>query len=206
MISRQIANAHTIFNVLMTMIWLPLIPLMVKWVHLVIKGDDDKSIHVFRDDKIFSQPSAALVMVSQEIAVCKGQLIDGLTRLSGWLTSKAHNKTEEKRTSEILDENRHRLHEMTSGISQMFSLGSLDKKQASLASDYLSIADNMERMNERCIEIMNDLLDIRQENRSLSSDAAKELQTCLEAVRTLYQAVMDMLKDPKHGEIHQIAD
>lgn len=39
-ISRQIANAHTCFNVVMTLIWLPLIPAMVKWVKFVIRGDD----------------------------------------------------------------------------------------------------------------------------------------------------------------------
>ena len=38
-ISRQIANAHTLFNVTVTLIWLPLIPLMVRWVSWLIKGD-----------------------------------------------------------------------------------------------------------------------------------------------------------------------
>lgn len=36
-ISRQIANAHTMFNVVMTLIWLPLIPLMVKIVKYIVK-------------------------------------------------------------------------------------------------------------------------------------------------------------------------
>ncbi len=35
-IARQIANAHTCFNVIMTLIWLPLVPLMVKLVMLVL--------------------------------------------------------------------------------------------------------------------------------------------------------------------------
>lgn len=35
-IARQIANAHTCFNVIMTLIWLPLVPLMVKLVMLIL--------------------------------------------------------------------------------------------------------------------------------------------------------------------------
>ena len=35
-IARQIANAHTCFNVAMTLIWLPLVPVMVKLVTLAL--------------------------------------------------------------------------------------------------------------------------------------------------------------------------
>jgi len=35
-IARQIANAHTCFNVVMTLIWLPFVPLMVKLVMLIL--------------------------------------------------------------------------------------------------------------------------------------------------------------------------
>ena len=31
-IARQIANAHTLFNVVCTLVWLPLTPLMVRFV------------------------------------------------------------------------------------------------------------------------------------------------------------------------------
>ena len=35
-ISRQIANAHTSFNLINTLLWLPLIPLMVKIVCFIV--------------------------------------------------------------------------------------------------------------------------------------------------------------------------
>ena len=44
-ISRQIANAHTTFNIVCTLIWLPLIPLMVKIVTTIIRGTEKQ-----RDD------------------------------------------------------------------------------------------------------------------------------------------------------------
>lgn len=45
-ISRQIANAHTCFNITMTLIWTPLIFLMVKIVTTLIKGRRQKSVHL----------------------------------------------------------------------------------------------------------------------------------------------------------------
>lgn len=70
-ISRQIANAHTTFNVVCTLIWLPLIPLMVKIVKFLVRGED-KNIFAeskprFLDEKLISQPVAAMYLVSEEI-------------------------------------------------------------------------------------------------------------------------------------------
>lgn len=55
----------------MTLIWLPLIPLMVKWVKFVIRGDDKNETAVgkplYLDEKIISQPVPALYLVSEEV-------------------------------------------------------------------------------------------------------------------------------------------
>ena len=63
-ISRQIANAHTLFNIIMTLIWVCLINVMVKIVMTLIPDgkavDMDPAKPVFLDDKIISQPAAAL--------------------------------------------------------------------------------------------------------------------------------------------------
>ena len=71
-ISRQIANIHTFFNlVIMTLIWVCLINVMVKIVMTLIPDgkavDMDPAKPVFLDDKIISQPAAALQLVAKEI-------------------------------------------------------------------------------------------------------------------------------------------
>ena len=69
-ISRQIANAHTTFNIVCTFIWLPLIPLMVKIVTTIIRGTekqrDDGPASVL-EDGVIAQPAAALYLVSEEL-------------------------------------------------------------------------------------------------------------------------------------------
>lgn len=70
MISRQIANAHTLFNITMTLIWVCLIKFMVKIVMTLIPDgkavDMDPAKPVFLDDKIMSA-GAALQLVAKEI-------------------------------------------------------------------------------------------------------------------------------------------
>lgn len=71
-ISRQIANAHMSFNIINTLIWLPLLPVMVKIVMFIVRDDkkavvsDDKT-KSFLDRNVIGQPVAAMYLVSQEI-------------------------------------------------------------------------------------------------------------------------------------------
>ena len=70
-ISRQIANAHTGFNLTMTLIWIPLIPVMVK---IVMKLVPEKTSvteiamgqPMYLDTKHISQPEAAMQLVAKE--------------------------------------------------------------------------------------------------------------------------------------------
>ena len=70
-ISRQIANAHTTFNIVCTLVWLPLIPLMAKIVTTIIRGDDNVQKTAFEpkylDMKVVEHPVAARVLVSKEL-------------------------------------------------------------------------------------------------------------------------------------------
>ena len=70
-ISRQIANAHTCFNIALTILWTGLIGLMVKIVTTIIKGEDEISALAmseprFLDKKMQRQPMAALELASNE--------------------------------------------------------------------------------------------------------------------------------------------
>lgn len=84
-IARQIANAHTIFNVTMTLIWLPLIWLMVKIVTKLVpdttKIQNLPEDPVYLDFKMVGQPAAALEMVAREILRCGAMAGDVIGRL-----------------------------------------------------------------------------------------------------------------------------
>ena len=71
-IARQIANAHTGFNLTMTLLWIPLIWLMVKIVMKLVPDQKGKmqlipSAPKYLDDKLVGQPAAALQLVAKEV-------------------------------------------------------------------------------------------------------------------------------------------
>ena len=84
-ISRQIANAHTFFNVAMTLFWIPLIWLMVKIVmKLIPDGASEKtkdSVPMYLDPKLVSQPVAALQLIYKEFDRVLGLVSHNMERL-----------------------------------------------------------------------------------------------------------------------------
>lgn len=72
-ISRQIANAHTIFNVAMTIIWIPLLKVMEKIVTNLVK--DEKKEKILQLDNIenllnyrlLNEPEAALLLLQSKV-------------------------------------------------------------------------------------------------------------------------------------------
>lgn len=66
---RQIANAHTIFNVTNTIVQLPFAPLLVKFVTKILPGkaEEDPTKLVYLDERILETPSVAVVQIIKEI-------------------------------------------------------------------------------------------------------------------------------------------
>ena len=75
MIARQIANAHTIFNLTMTVIWMFLITKVMVPIVMKIVPDgkhriEDPMEPKYLDNKLIGQPSAALQLVAKEMLHC----------------------------------------------------------------------------------------------------------------------------------------
>ncbi|MBO5606379.1 MAG: Na/Pi cotransporter family protein [Treponema sp.] len=72
-ISRQIANAHTIFNVAMTIIWIPLLKVMVKIVNRLVKNDGQKnplpvdSMENLLNYRLLNEPESALLLIQSKV-------------------------------------------------------------------------------------------------------------------------------------------
>ena len=73
-ISRQIANAHTGFNLCMTIVWTLLLGVMVKLVMKLIPSGKSKALNpaepLYLDYNITNQPAAALQLVAKEVLHC----------------------------------------------------------------------------------------------------------------------------------------
>lgn len=195
-ISRQIANAHTTFNVVCTIVWLPLIPLMVKIVTLIVPGEDANEVShskpMFLDEGALGQPVAAMVLVSKEIDRCAAFTTQLIKRAQHELTGMG-----EKNPADFddLQKSVKQLGAAISGyLARMMAGGGLTEEQSEQAAGLLYVANSIDRIADRCIEVTADARGIRGEGKGLSEDAAAELNDCFAITEQMFSAAMDAVR------------
>lgn len=195
-ISRQIANAHTLFNITMTIIWTPLIWLMVKIVMRIIpegkKPLTDPAEPLFLDEKLVNQPAAALHLVAKEILHCSemvGELLQAITKAI---------KKDEKELFDTLMEKAamvHRLDErITEYLADMFSSGVLTEEQATQTAGIMYVLSDVDRMGLLCKDLTGALKEKSQNKDKYSKDAMKDLEKSIGTISEMYEETMDVMK------------
>lgn len=197
-ISRQIANAHMSFNIINTLIWLPLLPVMVKIVMFIVRDDKEVSIEDYKeksflDKNVISQPIAAMYLVSQEIRRAGRLVSEMIGNMKATVMnndSKALAKLEKnaKLVTEI-DEN------TVSYISGMFSNGSLTEEQSSTTAGLLYVLNDIARVSKRC-EDASPVIRAKLEGKyKFSKDAVEELGKVIDNVEIMYRTSIVSLEN-----------
>ena len=197
-ISRQIANAHMSFNIINTLIWLPLLPVMVKIVMFIVRDDKEVSIEDYKeksflDKNVISQPIAAMYLVSQEIRRAGrlvAEMIGNMKTIVLNNDSKALAELEKnaKLVTEI-DEN------TVSYISGMFSNGSLTEEQSSTTAGLLYVLNDIARVSKRC-EDASPVIRAKLEGKyKFSKDAVEELGKVIDNVEIMYRTSIVSLEN-----------
>lgn len=195
-ISRQIANAHTTFNVACTLIWLPLIPVMVKIVKFIIRGEDKKNsegfVAKYLDDKAMSQPAAAIYMAAKEISrlsVHAGKMIEAMK-----------NAIEKRNITDIRDkyvDEHDKVKELqdiiVDFITKLISSGNLTEKQAEQAAGLMVVSNNIERIADRCDEVDGLYKKILDNGQLLSDAAITDLTACMDMTEKLFSESMNAI-------------
>lgn len=207
-ISRQIANAHTTFNIVCTLIWLPLVPFMVKIVMTIIRGKDKSENELdqtqFLDDKVLSQPIAAMYLVSQELMRCADYTSVMLSQAQETLVGSEPTAANRAfcEMQESLDK---LLGKVTSYIMRMLSGGNLTEVQSEQVAGILSVANNMQRITERCGDIAQVTTGMVSEGKTLSADASEEMQLCFELLHSLFDKSVTAVRDGNEDVVMQVA-
>lgn len=190
-ISRQIANAHTGFNLVMTLIWIPLIPLMVKIVMKLVPDGKGKETEVevaenpkYLDNKLIAQPAAALQLVAKEVMYC-AKLVD---EMIGKLQS--GNGKIDKENAGIVEKKAKILQKLYASINDYFAAlysgGVLTEEQASQSAGMQSILCDIDRIGQLTREIMETVAKQNKGKHKYSKEALKELKKAMEQIQTIY--------------------
>lgn len=195
-IARQIANAHTIFNITMTLIWLPLIWLLVKIVVKILpykeKNSKQKEVPIFLDPRLVSQPAAAMEMVAREILRCSGMVEQMIHRLNH-----AIERQDLRRVDSILRQAvvvRKLYDNIVSYLSSLFSSGSMTEEQATQTAGMMYILSDIERTDALCTEATESLQSILEKKHKLSPEAVEDLCRGLKIIEDMYQNVLEVIR------------
>lgn len=220
-ISRQIANAHTGFNLTMTLIWIPLIWLMVKIVTKIIPdGNGTEAGNPMRpkylDNKLIGQPVAAMSLVAQEIMHCSNVVEEMLKTMkdsgvkSG--SEKDHVKNDKLkvdigRVSEIKDK-AEIVHSLTQQINEylaaMFSEGTMIEGQAMQATSMMNVLCDIDRIAGLCSEIAEEVKTQRDQKDKFSKEALKDLRKAIGLILEIYSDAMQSIVNGDELEMKNV--
>lgn len=195
-IARQIANAHTVFNITMTLIWLPLIWLLVKIVTRIIP--DGKTIiaasgePLFLDDKMMGQPAAALEMAAREVLHCSDLVCELLDKVKTAVGERENKKIEE--INEDGNNIRKLYNRIMEYLANMFSAGVLTEEQASQTAGQMYILSDVDRMGMLCTEAAESVKGGLEKKNKFSKDATKDITESLDVIEDMYKEAMTAIR------------
>ena len=208
-ISRQIANAHTCFNVTMTLLWLPLIWLLVKIVMTFIPEKSSERLNtrkpLYLDGNLILQPAAALEMTAREVIHCSdmvGELIPACAEAFKKGDSQELKELEEE-TKAIAGIN----DAIMNYLANLFSAGVLTEKQSAKAASLLSVMTEIDRINTQC-RIMTQYAEEKNEkNYNYSESAMSDIAREMKSVGDMYENAVEMIRtgNTQHMETFMLA-
>ena len=189
-ISRQIANAHTGFNVIMTLIWTPLLFLMVKIVCKILPDKGGAAVTRaiseprFLDRRVLNQPVAAIEMASNE-TIRVTDLVRGMLYRMG--------SASEKILSAVCEQ----IVNATDELKQLLSAGKVDERQAERTSSMIFIIDNLDRISDYLHDICKNIHDVQSgEENTYSKVAVDDILIFMNKLIDMYEtAIIGLVGD-----------
>lgn len=206
-ISRQIANAHTTFNVVCTLAWLPFIPVMVKIVKAIIRGEDKNLKAAYEpqylDNNLLDKPAAAMYLVSLELERLVGLADRTLNQLKLVLDSQRTAKDYEAFQEDlmILEQLQGRV---TEYITKLLSGGYLTEQQSEETARLHFVTNNIQRMAERCRDMDEICRQVVAQNRVFSSVANEEIVKCITLAQSLLSRSVEAVKTGSKEMVNDI--
>lgn len=208
-ISRQIANAHTAFNTACTLIWLPLLPLMVKLVTLIVRdkepsgkapsGEAETLKPLYINSSKYGESAASIILASKELEHCAELSSDMFSALnSEFLKEKPERSLNFDEYEAAVKDISSRI---TNLISKLLAGGKLTGRQSEYSAGLMYAANNIERIAQRCGEIIRLVRSVRASGEDFTPEAAEEISGCLVISGKLFEkAAYSMRKSDLDSE------
>ncbi|NCC48414.1 MAG: Na/Pi cotransporter family protein, partial [Clostridia bacterium] len=191
----SIAIAHTTFNVANTLVWLPLVWLMVRLIRLIIPGEDpvvEKRL-AFIDYKVIRSPAIAVDLATKELA--------RMTEIARQMTNDSHalikNHTTELETRVFTNEATmdYLEDEIVRYLSNIFRSASITESDSSRIAGLMHLTNDIERIGDHCSNIADTSLQMHEAGLTFSDIATKELDEAFTLVESMVDSSITALRN-----------
>ncbi len=200
----SIANFHTIFNIVVTLVLIPFAGLLEKLAIATIKSDEEEDREKILDileERLLISPGLALAqsntMLSHMSEYAHQNFYDTIS-----LVARYDAKLIEKvnQTENLIDKMEDRL---TNYLVEL-SKHSPSENESKLISNHLRLASDYERIGDYCTNIMESAVDISTNNVSFSEKATNDLDILLNAVNEIIEISSEAQKNNDLDKAYQI--
>ena len=204
-VSRQIANAHTVFNVVNTAIMLPLTGILIKTVNAIIPGDDDdeKQGPKYLDDRLLETPVIAAGQVAKETLRMANKAKKGLA-----LAIEAFEKNDEKLIQNVYDNEGiiNTLNEAITTYLVKLSKRELSDKESKLVAATFHVINDIERIGDHAENIAE--LTQQKINKKLeySNQAIEQIKNMYEKTLESLQYAIDSYASNDAGKAKEVSN
>lgn len=205
-ISRQITNAHTGFNLCMTVVWTIFLGVMVKIVMKLIPDGKNKSLNpaepLYLDYNITNQPAAALQLVAKEVLHCSDVVRSMI------INTGAAAKTEDKSILSDIQANGavadHLNTNITDYLAELFSAGVLTEDQATQTARIMYVLSDIERISSLCRDIADSIQDKIEKKYAFTQEAMSELAQSLGVIEKMYSDTIQVMECGEQKKVAEI--
>lgn len=181
-IARHIANAHTLFNLISVMVFLPLIGTLAKATTFLIRGKEEEGqFHLkYIDTRVLNTPPIALGQARSETRHMAQSALDMLDETIGFLRDGDEKRLPSlERKEEGLDRLQREITDFLVALSQKSITQETSKNIASM----MHMANDLERIGDHCESLWRLAVRRKSENVAFSADALSEVDELAEKTR-----------------------
>lgn len=200
--ARIIANFHTIFNVVNTILLLPFGGLVIKFINKIIKqnknSDEDDNRLLYLDDRIVDTPTMASISIHQELGHLADKTYRNLERALESFSKQSEDMaekvfSEEKSINYIASE----IVRFLVKLQAMTEISDTERLEIFRVHEVVS---NIERIGDHAENIAEYTLDCKMNDSKFSKDALDDLWDIAEHAKQAYSAAIKVIKGEGHEE------
>ncbi len=193
-VARQIANTHSSFNLVNTLIWLPFVALFTKMVIKLVPGKElvIEKAPIYLDRNIMMTPSIALDLATRETARMGSLALDMLDESIALLSNKI-SKAKIKEIShreEVVDVLAEEITVYLSDLSQH----SLSQEQSERLTGLMHAVNDIERVGDHAENIMHLVTNKVEDKLKFSDTAQGELDQIYSLVKEFFRKMIEGLE------------